>query len=341
MDNGRPHGLILANTGTPSAPTPRAVRAYLAKFLGSRRICPTNPALWWLIVHLAIIPKRARTSAERYRSVWTANGAPLSVAHSRLEPALQRAFDDAGRHVVVATGMSAGEPSMTRALRRLREAGAIDATVLPLFPQSAYSTTGVVSDELERARRKTRFKGEVQLIDSYAHAPVYASALAALVRRSGFDVEGDDKLLMSYHSIPHTDVEAGDTYELQVGASSLAIANALGLSRDRWTIGYQSRFDERRDWLGPSTRQVVDRMAQASTGRLFVLCPGFAVDCLETLLDIDRELRDYYFERVEAAHGAAERAARDFVYVPCLGATKAHGKVLFDVAVRSIFEEGE
>ena len=63
----------------------------------------------------------------------------------------------------------------------------------------------------------------------------------------------DDRLLFSYHSIPLADIEAGDTYELQVGASSLQIAGELGLDRNRWTIGYQCRFDKGREWLSPFT----------------------------------------------------------------------------------------
>lgn len=333
MGDGRPHGILIANTGTPSAPTPRAVKSYLSKFLMSPRIVPMNRIAWWFILHFAILPKRARASAERYERIWTPEGSPLAVAHARLERALQRRFDDEDLPYVVSTGLSFGSPSVVDGLRELREAGCGSVTVVPLFPQSAYSTTGIVVDEVSRARKKLRWSVPVDFVDNYAENATYVEAMAALIRHSGFDPASSDRLVFSYHSIPLTDVEAGDTYELQVGSSSLRIAGELGIDRDRWTIAYQSRFDRKRDWLAPSANDVLDRMAHTDVARLFVVCPGFAVDCLETLLDIDEEARAYYLDAVERTFDPVERAAREFVYVPCLGATKAHVRVLHDVVI--------
>lgn len=328
------HGILIANTGTPEAPTPRAVRSYLSKFLMSPRIVPTNRLLWWLILHFAILPKRSKASAERYKRIWTDEGSPLAVAHAKLERALQRRFDEEGCDYVVATGLSFGAPSMADGLRALREAGCTGVTVVPLFPQSAYSTTGIVHDEVDRALRKLKWDVPCDFIDNYAENETYVNAVAARIVQSGFDPASSDRLVFTYHSIPLSDVEAGDTYELQVGSSSLRIAGALGIDRDRWTIGYQSKFDRSRDWLAPSTDDVLERHAQASVDRLFVVCPGFAVDCLETLLDIAEEGRDRYRSAVERAHGPVERERRDYVYIPALGATKAHVRVIADVIER-------
>lgn len=337
LHSPRRYGIVLANTGTPEEPTPKAVRSYLSKFLIDKRIAPMNRFVWWFVLHCAILPRRASASAEKYRRIWTDQGSPFAIAHGKLARALEESLLDAGYDARVECAMSYAKPTMKHALRALQKEGCTDLIVVPLYPQSAYSTTGSVNDALRRALRRVRWKGSCTFVDNYSGNATYARAIAAMVRHAGFDPASDDRLLFSYHSIPISDVEAGDTYELQTGASSLQIAGELGVGRNTWTIGYQCRFDGGRDWLSPTSHDVMDRWAEAGARRVFVVCPGFAVDCLETLFDIDIELRHYYFESI-AARGA-DASEREFIYVPCLDKTKAHVKVLRDVVVSNI-EEG-
>lgn len=332
-------GILLVNTGTPSAPKPRAVRKYLAQFLGNPRIVPMNRVAWWFILHLFILPSRGRASAKKYAQIWTPEGSPFAVAHERLQNALQVRFEKDGHDVALRCAMSFGEPSLLSAVRRLRAEGCTRLVVLPLYPQSAYSTTGVATDGVQRALRRARWDVPYQVIDNYHDNPTYIQALAASVRHAGFQPESGDKLLFSYHAIPMADVERGDTYELQTGASSLQIASELGIERTRWTIGYQCRFDKGRDWLSPTTSEVLDRWAETGTKRLFFVCPGFAADCLETLYDIEHELKPRY---VEAARRASRAVAPDgFVYVPCLDKSRAHVRVLYDVLLPYVAGGGE
>lgn len=324
------YGILLANTGTPSAPKPRAVRKYLSRFLMDRRIAPMNRAAWWLILHLFILPIRGRKSAAKYASIWTDQGSPLLVAHERLALGLRRLLEDEGfEGVEVACGMSFGEPGIASALGALRGAGCDKVLVLPLYPQSAYSTTGAVYDGIERALAKLRWDVECDLIDNYHDNPTYTRAIAASITHAGFQADSKDKLLFSFHSIPLKDIEAGDTYELQCGASSLQIASELGIDRKQWTIGYQCRFDRGRDWLAPFTKDVLNRWAEAGVGRVFFICPGFSVDCLETLYDVVFEMKKHYLMTCTVL-GTPVRE-NDFVYVPCLDKTKAHLTVLRDI----------
>lgn len=329
MPEGNRCGVLLVNTGTPTEPTPRAVRRYLARFLSDPRIVPMNRLGWWFVLHLFILPKRARASAEKYRAIWTAEGSPFDVAHRKLESGLQRTFDDEGLNVMVRCAMSYGEPTVLDGVRALKDAGCERLVVLPLYPQSAHSTTGAVSDGVERALRKARWNVSCDFIDNYHDDPTYIRAIAASIEHAGFQPDADDKVLFSFHSIPLADIEAGDTYELQTGASSLAVAGELGIDRNRWTIGYQCRFDKGREWLSPFTRDVLARWAEAGVGRVFFVCPNFAVDCLETLYDIEHELKPHYFDCLRKAGRTPD--VRSFLYVPCLDRSRAHLKVLADV----------
>lgn len=322
-------GILLVNTGTPAAPTPRAVRAYLSRFLMHRRIAPMNRLAWWFILHLAILPRRGAASAAKYRSIWTDEGSPFALAHVSLERGLAAELQRRGHDVVVRRAMSFGEPRVARSLKELREAGCGSVVVLPLYPQSAYSTTGVVADEAESAMKRIRWRSPFELVPDYCTHPTYLRAIASSIRHAGFDPGSDDRLLFSYHSVPLSDIENGDEYELQTGSSSLHIAEELGLSRDRWTIAYQCRFDRNRDWLSPSTSEALDRFADVGGGRVFLVCPNFAVDCLETLYDVEQDLGPRYLERRRQAGHPTDVGS--FVYVRCLGNSKAHVRVLADV----------
>ena len=374
-------GVIIANTGTPEAPTRKAVKKYLSQFLMDPRICPMPRPVWWTLLHTHILGKRSRASAEKYEKIWTEEGSPLIAITTSLESGLNEYYADRGLPVMVRAGMSYGKPQIKRVVKELKEAGCTELVVLPMYPQSAFSTTGSVSDGVEKAVRRARFKGDVCLIDGYGENATYVRAVAASIRNAGFSEESGDRLLFSFHSIPLKDIEAGDTYELQTGATSLAVAGELGLDRRSWTISYQSRFDKGRTWLSPFTRPTLVRLAQAAEpgSRLFMVCPNFAVDCLETLYDIPAELEPVYRaalagEYVDAdeepgalentgkatAHGPASTArptaaarpavARgahrqlgpddDFVYVPCLNKSRAHLKVLVSVLSPYVGEAG-
>lgn len=329
MAGDRKTGILLANTGTPAEPTPRAVRAYLARFLINRRIAPMNRLAWWFILHFAILPRRSRASAEKYRAIWTPEGSPFSLDHAALQRGLAAELARRGFDAEVRIAMSFGEPRVKAALKSLREAGCERVVVLPLYPQSAFSTTGVVADGVRSAAKGLRWKARVDTVPDYHLDPTYVRAVAASVLHAGFDPTGDDRLLFSYHSVPLSDIEAGDDYELQTSATSLHIAEELGLSRDRWTIAYQCRFDKGRDWLSPSTADTLDRWARVGGGRVFLVCPNFAVDCLETLYDVEKVLGPRYLDARRAAGHPTD--ASSFAYVRCLGNSKAHVRVLADV----------
>lgn len=316
-------GIIIANTGSPSAPTPDAVRAYLSEFLTDPRICPMNPVAWNIILKLFILPSRSKASARKYEQIWTLDGSPL-IAHSA---ALANKLGAALPDIAVCHAMSYGTPSVEEALLNLQAQGCADITVIPLYPQSAFSTTKVVEDKVNAALGAlgATQKPKVDFIESYFDNGAYLDAVAASIRDAGF-TDGD-ALLMAFHSIPMKDVDAGDTYAEQVKHSANAIARRLGLDEDRWRVGFQSRFDNRK-WVGPSTRTALTGLVDAADlgttdGRLFVVAPNFSIDCLETIHDIEVVLRDE-FAQMLGAEGAADR----FVYVPCLNDSDAHVDVI-------------
>ena len=70
-------GILLANTGTPDAPTPKAVRRFLAQFLADLRVIEMPRWKWLPILHGIILNTRPRRSAKLYQEVWDERGSPL------------------------------------------------------------------------------------------------------------------------------------------------------------------------------------------------------------------------------------------------------------------------
>lgn len=306
--------LIIANTGTPAAPTPEAVRSYLTSFLSDQRICPVNPLLWKIILKAFILPKRSPASAQKYQLIWTPNGSPLSAHMASLVDKVQVALESRGEDVIVRCSMSYGEPPLADALAEVRNAGCEELIVLPLYPQSAYSTTLVVRDKLERALAALDWHPPLRFISHYSDRNEYLDALAGSILAAGFEAN-KDRLLFAFHSIPMKDVNAGDDYDQLVSASVQGIVDRLGLAEGTWQVGFQCRFDSRA-WLGPSTKVALEKLT-CQSGRLFVVAPNFSIDCLETLYDIEVELKECFFAR------KSDASADDFVYVPCLNDSEA------------------
>src|SRR5690242_13393076 len=123
--------VVVVNLGTPEAPTPAAVRRYLAEFLADPRVVEGPRWLWWLALNLVILPLRPRRSAHAYAQVWTSAGSPLAVLSGKLREKLASALPQAQ----VALAMRYGQPSLSNVMRALRERGVTRFVVLPLYPQ--------------------------------------------------------------------------------------------------------------------------------------------------------------------------------------------------------------
>ena len=281
-----PIGVLLANLGSPEAPTPAAVRRYLAEFLSDSRVIEAPRWIWQPILHGVILRIRPRRSAAAYASVWLPEGSPLRVYSRRQAVALQADLD---RHAPdryrVALAMRYGQPSIAEGLDVLRSAGCEQVLVLPLYPQYSATTTASVIDAASDWLRAQRVIPELQWVTQYAEVPGYIAALATRVNDHWTRNGRGERLIMSFHGLPQRYADLGDPYGAQCRATARALAAALDLPDDRWAMAFQSRFGPSR-WLGPYTDEVLSQWAQAGIRSVDAVCPGFAADCLETLEEI-------------------------------------------------------
>jgi ferrochelatase len=323
--------VVLVNLGTPDAPTPDAVRRYLREFLSDRRVVDLPRWLWWPILNLAILPLRATRVARKYASVWQPGGSPLAVYTRRLAQAVQRECPQ----WQVVHAMRYGAPSLAQTLQQVCADGR-RVLVLPLYPQYSTTTTASVRDVLEAEGFSVQDVGFVetgkypavsgedqpvaQFVGDYHLDPGWIAAVAGSIRAHRAQHGNAAHLLFSFHGLPQRLADNGDPYPSHCEAGARAIAAALGLREEAWTLTYQSRFG-REKWLEPATADTLVELAGRGIRSVDVVAPGFAVDCLETLEEVAQMLKEDFHAR-----------GGELRYIACLNDSAAHARVLAQIA---------
>ncbi|PPC96788.1 ferrochelatase [Methylotenera mobilis] len=319
-------GILLANLGTPDAPTAKALRPYLRQFLSDRRIVEIPRLIWWLILNGIILVIRPKKSAEKYASVWSSEGSPLMV-HAKKQTLLLRGFlaQKINSPFTVELGMSYGNPSMAGAIEKLKAQHCDRILVFPLYPQYAASSTASALDAVWRTLLKTRNVPAIRTIKHYHDHPAYIEALAQSVREHWRINGKPSKLIMSFHGVPKFHLLKGDMYHCECHKTGRLLAEALGLNKDEYAIAFQSRFGKQ-EWLKPYLANMLESLGKAKVNRIDVICPGFSSDCLETLEEI----------AIEGKHIFQSNGGGEYHYVPALNENDAWIHAMTTIALENL-----
>lgn len=318
--------LVLVNLGTPAAPTRDAVCEYLAQFLSDPRVIELPRWLWWPILHGYILRTRPRHSAEAYAKVWRDDGSPLLVFSQQLASAVEAEIDrrTSGK-VIVTLAMTYGEPAAADIMQSLVQQGVDRILALPLFPQYSATSAGAALDAITRAAQSIRWQPALRTISDYHDDAAYIAALAASVQASWAQNGRGQKLLLSFHGIPERYAEAGDPYPEQCHVTAARLAAALDVADEDLLVTFQSRLG-RQPWLRPYTDESLEQLAHQGIESLDVICPGFAVDCLETLEEVALRYRAVFLTN----------GGKQFRYIPSLNGSAAHATLIADIAMRNL-----
>ncbi len=302
-------GVLVAQLGTPDAPTPAALRAYLREFLSDRRVIDYPPLLWQPILRGLILRVRPRRSARLYQRVWLPEGSPLLVYSRQQVAGLQLRL---GSRYRVVLGMTYGSPNLRDALRALAAEGIDQIVVLPMFPQYSSTTTASIYDAVYASASRKRFIPALRFVAPYYDHPLYIDAMRDHLQREIAALPAaPDQFVITFHGIPRRYVETGDPYRVHCEHTAALLAETMGWSAADWRIGFQSRFGPE-TWLEPYTDQVLTGLAGQGIRRPLVFSPGFTTDCLETLDELGNEGREEFV----AGGGSAEH----YRLAPCLNA---------------------
>lgn len=298
-------GVLLVNLGTPDAPTPGAVRRYLAEFLSDRRVVDYPRLLWLPILHGVILNIRPARSAEAYRKIWMAEGSPLRVYADRAAAALREKL---GARALVDVAMRYGAPAIGERVKAMQDQGCDRIVVIPLYPQHSRSTTASVGDAVFEALKPLVWQPAIRIAAAYHDHPAYIGALAGSARDSlaalGWSPE---RIILSFHGTPKRHLDEGDPYHCHCLKTARLLRAAMGWSETFAPVAFQSRFG-REEWLGPATDDMIAAAGREGVRRLAVMTPGFLADCLETLEEI----------AIGGAERFHENGGAEFAALPCL-----------------------
>jgi protoporphyrin/coproporphyrin ferrochelatase len=304
-------GLLLANLGSPTAPTIPAVRKFLRDFLWDPRVVNIPRPIWWLILHLFVLPFRPARSAKAYQKIWDDKGSPLIFLTRQLSEKLADKLRPKG--VATTYAMRYGEPSIAGRLKLFRQEGVDNVIVLPLYPQYSSTTTASIYDDLVKELKQWRHLPSFQFISDYHRHDGYISALAESITTAWQQHGKNELLLMSFHGLPELLTKLGDPYYCQCRETARLVAEKLGLTEKQWLLVFQSRFGKA-EWLKPYCADTLQKLPSQGIKTVDVICPGFAVDCLETLEEMAIENKSVFI-------GAG---GTDYRYIPALNDTENH-----------------
>ncbi|SCN46454.1 Ferrochelatase, protoheme ferro-lyase [methanotrophic endosymbiont of Bathymodiolus azoricus (Menez Gwen)] len=312
-------GILIVNLGSPKHLTVRSVRRFLRKFLSDPRVVNLPRSLWWVILNFFILPFRPFKSKAAYAEVWTDRGSPLTFLTQDLTDKVSAHYQR-NPHVTVAMAMSYGAPSLTAQLHKLQKAECEQVTIVPLYPQYSSTTTASVFDAVATELMQWRYIPELHFISDYHQHPLYISSIAGSIQHAWQNQPANELLLMSFHGLPDVLTKKGDPYYYQCIKTAELIAQKLNLQEDKWRVVFQSRFGKAK-WLQPYCIETLMALPEEGFKNIDIICPGFVIDCLETLEEINMTNKAIFFEA----------GGEQYRYIPCLNDSDENVQLMVDL----------
>ncbi|MEP3331031.1 ferrochelatase [Sedimentitalea sp.] len=310
-------GVLLANLGTPDNYDYWSMRRYLSEFLSDKRVIDYPSWKWQPLLQLIILSKRPFSSGAAYKSIWNEEQgeSPLmTITKDQTAKITQAMADRHGDRVMVDFCMRYGNPSTKSRVQNMIAAGCRKILFFPLYPQYAGATSATANDAFFRALMDEKWQPAARTVAPYFDQPTYIDALAQSVERAyaGLD-RRPDVLVCSYHGVPIRYLTEGDPYHCHCQKTSRLLRERLGWDDSDITTTFQSRFGPE-EWLQPYTVEEVARLAQSGKKNIAICAPAFSADCIETLEEINEEIKDSFIEA----------GGDTFTYIPCLNDDDAH-----------------
>jgi protoporphyrin/coproporphyrin ferrochelatase len=293
--------VVLFNLGGPDAPA--AVRPFLFNLFNDAAIVtlpqPLRALIAWFIAR-----RRAPIARAIYDRI---GGASPLLANTEAQARALEAALGPGHRVFVA--MRYWPPLSRAAAEAVRDWGADEIVLLPLYPQYSTTTTGSSLAEWRRATKALGMAMPSRALCCYPEDNGFIATLAAAIRDAlARWPDGEPvRVLLSAHGLPEKIVAAGDPYRWQVERTAAALRRALGEPGPDMVVCYQSRVGPLA-WIGPATDAEIRRAGGEGVG-LIVAPVAFVSEHSETLVELDIEYR----------HQAQAAGVPRYVRVPTVG----------------------
>ncbi|MFC3613544.1 ferrochelatase [Lutimaribacter marinistellae] len=314
-------GILLANLGTPDHYSYWPMRRYLNEFLSDKRVIDYPAWKWQPILQGIILTKRPFSSGAAYKSIWNHDKgeSPLMTITKEQTAKLSAKLQEVhGDKVLVDFCMRYGNPSTRSKVAHMTAEGCDRILFFPLYPHYAGATTATANDQFFRALMHETWQPASRTVPAYFDHPAYIDALARSIESAYAKMDSrPDILVCSYHGMPERYLKQGDPYHCQCVKTTRLLKERLGWDDDQITSTFQSRFGPE-EWLKPYTVDHVADLAKQGKKNIAVVAPAFSADCIETLEEINEEIRESF----------EEAGGEGFTYIPCLNSDDAHIEAL-------------
>ena len=316
-------GVLILNLGTPDNPDKKSLKKYLKEFLSDRRVVDYNRFIWFLILNGIILNVRPKKSAKLYKSIWTDNGSPLMNHMIQITDKLKNEFGN--EKLYFELGMRYGSPSIKQSLNNFKDNNINKILVFPLYPQAGSPTSSSTFDEVSRIFSGWPWVPNFRFVNGYHDRDDYIEALSKKISLSTNNCDDIEMLIFSFHGMPVRYLNEGDPYYCFCHKTARMVAENLKLEKQRYSMAFQSRFG-REEWLQPYIDEEIIKFAQSGLRNLHVISPGFSVDCLETLEEIQIQYEELFISN----------GGQNFSYIPCLNSDIDHINVLKNIINENI-----
>ena len=302
-------GVLVTNLGTPDSPSKGSLRRYLKEFLSDKRVVDYNRFLWYIILHGIILNIRPKRSAKLYKKIWTQNGSPLMVHMTSIINKLKSKLNH--NNLQIELGMRYGNPSLESALENFKKNNVMKILTIPLYPQAGSPTSSSTFDEIARVLRKWPWIPSVRFVNGYHDRDDYIKGIQNSINSSIPNITDIEMIIFSFHGMPFRYLKEGDPYYCFCHKTARLIAENLRIDKEKYSLAFQSRFG-REEWLKPYIDEKIINYAKNGIKTLHVVSPGFSVDCLETLEEIQIQYNDLF----------KQNGGEKLVYIPCLNSNE-------------------
>lgn len=305
-------GIILLNVGTPAECTKVAVEQFIGDMLSDPLVADKYQPAFKFLARQVIAPMSASKSLGKYSLIWRKTEpaeSPILYYMQELAKKLEQQKD-----VPVEIAMRYGSPSIESAFEALYKKcnNLTDVVIFPLIPHYAQSSTQTANDEAMRVYNKKSYPFKVKIIDPYYNHPAFIDALATHTKP--YLTDDFDRLVFSYHSLPVHQVRKAwkkgkeFDYVYQLKETNQLLNKKLSISPNKTLLLYSSQRGK--GWLKPFLDKDIADLPKLGWKKIVIIAPGFPVDNLETLFDVDIEARKLFMKA----------GGEEFIYVPSLNA---------------------
>ncbi|MDC8448716.1 MAG: ferrochelatase [Nitrospira sp.] len=229
---------------------------------------------------------------ERYRV--TGGKSPAVSITQEVAKKLERRLNVAAhRRYKVYVGLRHWHPFIKKTYAELLKESPEQIIGVCMAPQQSSLSTGAYRRKVEEARVECGDRTDVTYVGSWNRHPRLIAALVDNIRLGLLAFPSDARatvaVLFTAHSLPERIVAMKDPYPDEVKGTVEEVTRFLG--NQPIYFAYQSQGRSNEPWLGPTVESMLETIQLAGHRHVLVAPIGFLCDHVETLFDIDIELK--------------------------------------------------